>query len=168
MGGLRRKKNSAMLHGNALGIRMVQMGLKKGFPKTTQTIHVNCFQCFSDPIQNAPVPNGHMSKRTPRCMGAYFFRFVQTNDRKWVPQKSPKPFVLNGLERLSVFLVWSGGPAGRPARTHGRTDARTHAGPASDPPPTRTGKKYAVRGIPPHSDICINTHADSTVYALRL
>ena len=64
------------------------------------------------------------------------------------PQKTPQTVYFKRFGAFEhIFGVERG--AGRPAGADARTDARTHAGPASDPPPTRTGKKYAVRGTPP-------------------
>jgi len=100
------KKASAMLYGNAFAVWMVQMRPpKKASLKQPKPFILSGFARFLDPISNAPVPNGNISKRTPRCMGAYFFRFVFKNERRWVPPKCPKPFILNGLERLIMFLV---------------------------------------------------------------
>ena len=68
------QKTSATLHGNAFAVCMVQMGPpKKASRKQPKTFISSGFEYFWDPIQNAPVPNGDLSKRMPRCMGACFF-----------------------------------------------------------------------------------------------
>ena len=74
------------------------------------------------------------------------------------PKKCPKPFILNGLERLSVFLDVFGVErgAGRPAgRADARTDGRTDAGSAPEPPPQRTQEKNTPFGANPLTPIYI-------------
>ena len=96
----------------------------------------------------------HKTERAPRCMGTLFV-FSWSG---WVPPRAPQAIAPNihfqivfllvlffGIHLVAARGVVTPGGGGTDARTDGRTDA----GSAPDPPPQRTQEKNTTFGTTP-------------------
>ena len=119
------QKTSATLHGNAPA--------KNG---TSAALHGNAFRVF---MVRLGASKSSPCDRTKHWFSNHFFDNCVLQDP---------------LGGRSFGDFWAPPTTGR---THARTDGRTHGRTDGARPPstTHTGKKYAVRGTPPHSDMKI-------------